>query len=157
VLASGGGVRLGGQQLRVQVGGLAAVSRWAAELGAVGSFTLAEQQIVVLTLDSLAMVEAESLRAWAPPAARRLPSALAGLDVVAGRVLDRVAVDLFPDVVKVIALAQRRHNRHYAQRLHSAGVAELPIHIRWCMGVTLGTITHTGWQNGRSRSETRNV
>jgi hypothetical protein len=35
------------------------------------------------------------------------------------------------------ALAQRRHDCHYAQRLRRAGVAELPIHIRWCMGVTL--------------------
>jgi hypothetical protein len=137
-------VRLGGQQLRVKVGGLAAVARRAAELGAVGSFTLAEQQVIRFALDPLAIVEAQRFGAGAPPASRRFTSALAGLDVIAGRVLDRAAVHLFPDVVKVIALAQRRHNRHYAQRLHSAGVAELPIHIRWCMGVTLGLIMDQG-------------
>ena len=137
--AFGGGVRLGGQQLRVQVGGFAAVARRPAQLGAVGSLALAEQQVIGFALDPLAMVEAEGLGAGAPPAARRFTAALAGLDVVAGRVLGRAAVDLFPDVVQVIALAQRRHNRHYAQRLRSAGVAELPIIIRWCMGVTLRT------------------
>ena len=47
-----------------------------------------------------------------PPAAGRLSTALAGLDVVAGRALDRALVDVLPDVVKVIALAQRRDNRH---------------------------------------------
>jgi hypothetical protein len=85
----GGGVRLGGQQLRVQVGCLAAVARWAAELGAVGSFTLAEQQVIRFALDPLAMVEAQRFGARAPPASRRFTSALAGLDVIAGRVLDR--------------------------------------------------------------------
>ena len=47
-LAFGGGVRLGGQQLRVQVGGFAAVARGPAQLGAVGGFALAEQQVVRL-------------------------------------------------------------------------------------------------------------
>ncbi len=60
--ALGGGVRLGGQQLRGQVGGFAAVARWAAELGAVGSFTLAEQQVIRFALDPLAIVEAQ--RFW---------------------------------------------------------------------------------------------
>jgi hypothetical protein len=36
----------------------------------------------------------------------------AGLDVVAGRILGRAAVNVLPDVVKVIALAQRRDNCH---------------------------------------------
>jgi hypothetical protein len=134
--AFGGGMRLGGQQLRVQVGGFAAVSRWAAELGAVGSLPLTEQQVIRLALDPLAIVEAERFRAWTPPASRRLTADFTGLDVVTGRVLCRAAVDILPDVVKVIALAQGRHNRHYASPLRSAGVAELPIHIRWCMGVT---------------------
>jgi hypothetical protein len=88
-------VRLGGQHLRIQVGGLAAVARRAAELGAVGSFTLAEQQVIRFALDPLAMVEAQRSRAGAPPASRRFTSALAGLDVIADRVLDRAAVDLF--------------------------------------------------------------
>ena len=50
-LAFGGGVRLGGQQLGVQVGGFAAVARGPAQLGAVGGFALAEQQVVRLALD----------------------------------------------------------------------------------------------------------
>jgi hypothetical protein len=104
--AFGGGVRLGGQQLRVQAGGFAAVGWRAAERGAVGGFALAEQQVVRLALDGLAGLEAERPGAGAPPAAGRLSPRLAGLHVVTGRVLGRAAVDLFPDVVKVIALAQ---------------------------------------------------
>jgi Flavodoxin domain len=45
-------------------------------------------------------------------AAGRLPAGLAGLDVIAGRVLGPAAVDLLPDVVKVVALGQRRDDRH---------------------------------------------
>ena len=60
----------------------------------------------------LAGLEAEGLGAGAPPAAGRLSAAFAGLDVVAGRVLGRAAVDLLPDVVKVVALAQRRDDGH---------------------------------------------
>jgi len=112
MLAPGGGVRLGGQQLRVQVGGLAAAIGRPAQRGAVGSLALAEEQVVRLALDPLAGLEAERFRAGAPPAARRLSSAFTGLDVVAGRVLGRAAVDLLPDVLKVIALAQRRDDRH---------------------------------------------
>ena len=111
-LAFGGGVRLGGQQPGVQVGGFAAVVWRPAELGAVGGLALAEQQVVRLALDRLAGLEAEGPRAGAPPAAGWFSPALAGLDVVAGRVLGRAAVDLLPDVVKVIALAQRRDNCH---------------------------------------------
>ena len=136
-LALGGGVRLGGQQQLVQVGGFPAAIRVPAELGAVGGLALAEQQVVRFALDPLARLETESLRARAPPATGRLSPALARLDVVAGRVLGRAAVDLLPDVLQVVSLAQRRDNRHYAQRLHRASVAELPIHIGWCMGVTL--------------------
>ena len=110
-LALGGGVRLGGQQLRVQVRGLPAAARAPAELGAVGGLSLAEQQIVRFALDGLAGLEAERSGAGAPPAAGRFSPGLAGLDVVAGRVLGRAAVDLLPDVVKVIALAQGCDNR----------------------------------------------
>jgi hypothetical protein len=110
--AFGGGVRLGCQQLSVQVGGFAAAARGPTELGAVGGFALAEQQVVRLALDRLAELEAEGLGSWAPPPAGWLSAALASLDVVAGRVLGRTAVNLFPDVVKVIALAQRRDNCH---------------------------------------------
>ena len=94
---------------------------------------LAEEQVVRFTLDRLAMLEAESPGAWAPPATGRFSAGLAGLDVIAGRVLYRATVDLLPDVLQVVALAQGRDNCHYALRLHDAGVAELPIHIRWCM------------------------
>src|SRR5690242_1522252 len=62
--------------------------------GAVGCLSLAEQQIVGLAVDPLAGLEAEGLRARTPPPAGRLSPALAGLDVVAGRVLHRAAVDL---------------------------------------------------------------
>ena len=64
-----------------------------AELGAVRGFALVEQQVVRFTFDRLAGLEAEGSGAWAPPAARRLSPALAGLDVIAGRVLGRAAVD----------------------------------------------------------------
>ena len=45
-------------------------------------------------------------------AARWLAAALAGLDVIPGRVLGRTAVDLLPDVVQVVTLTQGRNNRH---------------------------------------------
>ena len=75
---------------------------------AVGGLALAEQQIVRFPLDQLAGLKAERLRARAPPAAGRLSPALAGLDVIPGRVLGRASVDLLPDVVQVITLAQGR-------------------------------------------------
>jgi hypothetical protein len=68
-------VRLGGQELRVQVGGFAAVGWRAAELSAAGSFASAEQQIVRLALDDLAGREAERPGAGSPPAAGRLSPA----------------------------------------------------------------------------------
>jgi hypothetical protein len=92
-------VRLSRQQLAVDLGGLAAAAGRPAQLGAVGGFALAEQQVVWFALDGLAGLEAEGLRAWSPPAAWRLPAVFAGLDVVAG------GVDLLPDVVKVEPLA----------------------------------------------------
>ena len=107
-----GGVQLAGQQLRVQVGGFAAITRRPAQLGAIWGLTLTEQQVIWLALDQLTGLEAERLGAGAPPPAGWLFPAFAGLDVVAGRVLGRAAVNLFPDVVKVIALAQRRDNCH---------------------------------------------
>jgi hypothetical protein len=110
-LALGSGVRLGGQQLGVHVGRLAAAGRRPAQLSAVGGLALAEQPVVRLALDPLTVVEAEGPGARSPPAARRFSPALAGLDVVAGRVLGRIAVDLLPDVIKVIALAEGRDNR----------------------------------------------
>jgi len=82
--------------------------------GAVQSFALAEQQVIRFALDYLAKLEAERFRARAPPAARWLSSALTGLDVTPGRVLRQAAVDLPPDVVQVIALAQGRDNRQAA-------------------------------------------
>ena len=105
-------MRLGSQQQLVDVGGFAATVRVPAELGAVGSLALTEQQVVRLALDPLAGLEAEGSRARAPPATWGLSPALAALDVIAGSVLGRAAVHLLPDVVKVIALAQRRDNCH---------------------------------------------
>ena len=111
-LAFGGGMRLGGQQLRVQVSGFTAIARRPAQLGAIRGLALAEQQLIRLALDHLARLQAKSPRTGTPPAARRFSPALAGLDVVAGRVLGRTAVNLLPDVVKVVSLAQRRDNCH---------------------------------------------
>jgi hypothetical protein len=111
-LAVGGGVRFGSQQPSVHVRDLPAAVRRSAQRGAIRGFSLAEEEVVGLALDCLAVLQAESLGAWAPPAARRLPAGLAGLDVVAGSVLGRAAVDLLPDVVKVVALTQGRDNRH---------------------------------------------
>ena len=116
-LALGGSVRFGGQQLSIQVGGFTAAVRRPAQRGAIGGLALAEQQIVRLALDRLARLEAEGPGAGAPPAARRLPAALAGLDVIPGRILGRATVDMLPDVVQVITLAQGRDNR---QRLTPA-------------------------------------
>ena len=110
--AFGGGVRLGGQQRGVQVSGFSAIARGPAKSGAVRGLALAEQQVVRLALDRLAGLEAEGLDAWTPPAAGWLSPALAGLDVVAGRVLGGAEVDLLPDVVQVVALAQCCDNRH---------------------------------------------
>jgi hypothetical protein len=47
-------------------------------------------------LDHLARLEAQGLRARPPPAAGRLPAGLAGLQVIPGRILRKVAVDLAP-------------------------------------------------------------
>ena len=92
--ALGGGVRLGRQQLRVQVTSFPAITRRPAQLGAVGCLALAEQQIVRLAFDPLARLEAEGLRAGAPPAAGWLSPGFAGLDVVAGRVLGAGVAEL---------------------------------------------------------------
>ena len=46
-------MRFSGQQRGIQVGGLTAAARGPAELGAVGSFTLTEQQVIGLALDYL--------------------------------------------------------------------------------------------------------
>jgi hypothetical protein len=129
MLAVCGCVRFGGQQPGVHVRDLPAAIRRPAQRGTVGSLALAEQQVVRFALDRLAMLEAEGPGAGAPPAAGTLTAGLAGLDVVAGCVLGRAAVDLLPDVVKVIALAQGRHDRHYAPRLHGPQRAELTMII----------------------------
>jgi hypothetical protein len=110
--ALGGRMRLGREQQLVHVGGFPAVIRAPAELGAIGRLALAEQQVIRFALDPLARLEPERFRARAPPAAGWFSPALAGLDVVAGRVLDRAAVNVLPDVVEVIPLAQRRDNCH---------------------------------------------
>ena len=68
-------------------------------------------------------------------AAGRLSAGFAGLDVVAGRVLGRAAVDLLPDVVKVIALAQGRDYRQPAAWDRGQGTAALSMLSAWCMGM----------------------
>jgi hypothetical protein len=67
--AVGGGVRFGGEQPRVHVRDLPAAVRRPTERGAVGSLTLAEEQVIGFALDLLAVLEAESPGAGAPPAA----------------------------------------------------------------------------------------
>ena len=57
------GLRLGGQQRGVDLSGLLAAARRSAQRRAVGSFPLAEQQVVGLALDHLAGGEAERLAA----------------------------------------------------------------------------------------------
>jgi hypothetical protein len=61
VLVPGGGVRLDGQQLDVQVGGFAAATRRPAQRSAVQGLAFAEQQVIRLSLDPLAMLEAGAL------------------------------------------------------------------------------------------------
>ncbi len=53
-LALSGGVRLGGQELGVEVGCFAATGRGPAQLSAVGGLALTEQQVIGFTLDYLA-------------------------------------------------------------------------------------------------------
>ena len=101
-----------------------------------GRLALAEQQVVRSALDYLAGLEAECLRARTPPAARRFPAALAGLDVIPGHILGCAAVDLAPDVIQVIALGQGRDNRQTDLYPRRPEAAELTMIIRWCMGVT---------------------
>ena len=105
-------MRLAGQQAGIDVLGFPAAARWLSEGCAVWGFALAEQQVIRAAFDKVAVLKAESLRTGAPPAARRLSPALAGLDVIPGRVLGRAAIDLLPDVIQVVALAQGRDNRH---------------------------------------------
>jgi hypothetical protein len=85
-------VRLCGEQAGVDVGGFPAAAWWPAQRRAVRGLTLAEQQVIGFALDHLARLEAEGFRARAPPAAGRLTAALAGLDVVLGRVLSGLAL-----------------------------------------------------------------
>src|SRR5712691_3931452 len=84
--------------------------RAACPAGCRRGLTLAEQKIVRLTLNPLTVLETERPGTGSPPPAGRLSPALAGLEVIAGRVLGRAAVHVLPDVVQVIALAQSRAN-----------------------------------------------
>ena len=93
--AFGRGMRLAGQQAGIDVLGFPAAAGRPSERCAVWGFALAEQQVIRAAFDALAVLEAEGFRAGAPPAARWLSPALAGLDVIPGRVLGRAAVDLF--------------------------------------------------------------
>jgi hypothetical protein len=132
----GGRVRLGGQQTRVDVRSFPASAERPAQLRAVEGLAPLEQQVVRFPLDDLAGFEAERFRGRAPPAAGRLAAALAGMDVIPGRIPRQGAVDLFPDVVKVITLAQGPNNRQ-TLCLRTPEATELTISIRWCMGDAL--------------------
>jgi hypothetical protein len=114
--------------------GFPAAARRPAELGAIGSPALAEQQVGRFPLDQLTGLEAEGLCARAPPAAGRLTPGLAGLEVIPGPLLDQASVDLRPDVIQVITLAQGRNNCQALLRGPEA--AELTMIIRWCVRVT---------------------
>src|SRR5262245_10715842 len=72
---------------------------------------LAEQQVIRLPVHDLARLQAERPRARPPPASRRLSPAVARLDVIASRVPSGTAVDMTPDVAKVVALAESRDDR----------------------------------------------
>jgi hypothetical protein len=133
-LALGDGIRFGGQQPGVDVGGLPATAGRRAQLGAVGRLVLAEQQVIRLPLDYPALLEADCLRARTPPSAGRLAAGLAGLDVIPGRVLGGAAVDLLPDVVKFVALAQGRDNGQAGLTVRGPESAELTTVVGWCMG-----------------------
>jgi len=122
-------VRLGVQQLGVDVGGFPAPTGWLAELRTVGGLVLPEQQVVRFPLNQLAGLKAEGLGAGAPPAAGRLATRFAGLDVVPGRVLDRALVDLLPDVIKVVALAQGSDNGQADLGHRRPEATELPMII----------------------------
>ena len=101
-----GSVRLGGQQLGVHVGVFAAIARRPAQLGAVRGLAFAEQQVVRFALDPLAGLEAEGPGAWSPTSGR---AALPRFRWPGGNSWPRLggtAVDLLPDVVKVVALSQ---------------------------------------------------
>jgi hypothetical protein len=150
-LALGGRVRLGVQQAGVDVRGLPAAAWRPAQPRSVGGFPLAEQKVIWPALDQLTRLEAKRLRAGAPPAAGRLAAHLAGLDVVVRRVLAETLVDLPPDVVKVVALAQGRDNRQPAYQ-RPAGATGLTMIIRWCMGVMRFLIMDQSSQSKQSRS-----
>ena len=130
------GVRLGGQELGVQVGGFAAVAWRAAELSAVGGLTLAEQKVVRSALDGLARLEPERLGAGSPPAAGWFSPGPADLDVIPGRVFGLALVGLLPDVIEVVALAQGRDNRQTGLCRRRPEATELTTIVKWCMGVT---------------------
>jgi Domain of unknown function (DUF5753) len=88
-------VRLGGQQRRVDVGGLFAVVWRSAELGAVGSLALAEQQVVRFPLDYLAWLQA--YRSWMPT----IFDGLAQTEDYA-----RALIDLSPGITPEVAQAR---------------------------------------------------
>jgi hypothetical protein len=129
-------VRLGRQQPSVDVRGFAAAAWRTAQEGSAGGFVLPEQQVVRFPLNQLAGFQAERLSARASPAARRLSPGLAGLDVIPGRVLGQGGVDLLPDVVQVVALAQGRDNGQASLAVRGREAAGLTTVIVWCMGVT---------------------
>ena len=66
---------------------------------------------------------------------------LAGLNVVAGGVFGWALVDLLPDVVQVITLAQGPDYRQ-ALCLRMPETAELTMVIGWCMGVMQSKVMH---------------
>ena len=82
--------------------------RLAAKLGPVRALPLAEQQVIRLAIDPLTLPETQRLRGRPPPPARRLPL-IRSLQVVIGRPRQP---HVPPGVIQVIALSDRRHDRH---------------------------------------------
>ncbi len=121
-------MRLGGQQPVAQVGGLVAAARAPAQRGAVGNLALTGQQVMRLALERLAMREPERFGTRALPSARRLSPALAGLNVITGCILGRVAVNLLPDLLQVVPLAQRRRHDRGAAALAGKRLPDFTAH-----------------------------
>jgi hypothetical protein len=113
-LAVGSGARFGCQQLGVDVGSLLGACWRPSELHAIGGLSLAEEEVVGLAFYEPAWFEAEGLGGGTPPTAGRLSPGLGGLEVVASGILSGTAVDLLPDVVKVVALGESRDDRQRA-------------------------------------------
>ena len=141
----------GGQQLRVGLGSFQLAAGRPAQRGPVRGLPVPEQQVIRFALHYLALSKPERFGTRPPPPARRLP-ALSGLQVISGAFLGRASTGLAPYVVQVIALAQRRYDRHPPLLSGSRGHRVDHDHqmVHGCEGEW---IMVPGWQEQRSRSE----